>query len=479
MPQAKRTRSTVNFSKNLEMFSGDKEDADDRRESHVSASAQPPSGLSQTSSSFFNGYTFFEDISKEDAENAARAARERASRTSSFNKGRSMFENGVPDRHEKSSGNEYREERRGLNTSTSFKGSVSHFKNLERVTSGEVCSEEQDAPVTKQIESSSSSFLFTESLRVFEANAKNAKDDFSDIAEVVDVEERVPRTKSGLIKKTESTSTTGAKQAHSPTKEAPLAETTAEAEEKRTAVNKTVTKSVDTRAREQLVAKESTTKAVKTANEANPATASLNDKQPNVVVVFLDLDGSVKCLADEIARGAKAVLGAGQVQIFRMSTMETPTRADTRGVPELDVNTTEGRAIIENATTILFGFPTIYGRMHTEAKLFFKSMGALRKKGTLTGKPAGLFTSASDGTQGMRMASLDAIGTLAGFGMVYVPLGYGVGAKVIKDQEAPIGASIYGCGNIHGCQPTEDEISMAQYQGAYASIMCTKLVNRC
>jgi NAD(P)H dehydrogenase (quinone) len=55
-------------------------------------------------------------------------------------------------------------------------------------------------------------------------------------------------------------------------------------------------------------------------------------------------------------------------------------------------------AQLANADGFLFGFPTRYGMMAAQMKVFFDSTGSLWRGQSLAGKPAGIFV--STGSQG-------------------------------------------------------------------------------
>ena len=65
---------------------------------------------------------------------------------------------------------------------------------------------------------------------------------------------------------------------------------------------------------------------------------------------------------------------------------------------DIPILTHENISELETADGFLFGTPSRFGMMSSQMKAFWDSTGGLWKKGSLAGKPAGLFW--STGTQG-------------------------------------------------------------------------------
>ncbi|MFD1953499.1 NAD(P)H-dependent oxidoreductase [Paenibacillus thailandensis] len=120
------------------------------------------------------------------------------------------------------------------------------------------------------------------------------------------------------------------------------------------------------------------------------------------------------------------------------------------------------------ADGIVWGFPTYYGMMPAQMKLFLDFAGELCAGGELEGKPAGVFTSAGSIHTGHEAAVLTAIVPLLHFGMLFVGLPYSENPEYLTADG--IGSSPYGPSTLAGPDssrsPDERELVMAGRLGA-------------
>ncbi|MBE3553805.1 MAG: NAD(P)H-dependent oxidoreductase [Thermicanus sp.] len=119
------------------------------------------------------------------------------------------------------------------------------------------------------------------------------------------------------------------------------------------------------------------------------------------------------------------------------------------------------------ADGIVWGFPTRYGSMPAQVKLFLEFASDLLAGGVLEGKPAGIITSAGSIHTGHESTLLTAMVPLFHFGMLIVGLPYSENLEYLTAD--PIGGSPYGASTLAGpdgsMEPEERELLMAKRLG--------------
>lgn len=193
-------------------------------------------------------------------------------------------------------------------------------------------------------------------------------------------------------------------------------------------------------------------------------------KIKRVLIVFYSTYGHVETLAKSILEGVNSIEGV-KGELWRvpetlneevLKKLQAPPK--TSEIPEM---TYDKLSELEAADGILFGTPTRFGMMAAQMKAFWDSTGGLWQKGSLVGKPAGLFWSTGSQGGGQETTALTSITQLAHHGMVYVPTGFSYGADLFKLDEVR-GGSAYGSGTFSGNgsrQPSELETKIAKSQG--------------
>ncbi|OUM94407.1 MAG: flavoprotein [Thermobacillus sp. ZCTH02-B1] len=122
---------------------------------------------------------------------------------------------------------------------------------------------------------------------------------------------------------------------------------------------------------------------------------------------------------------------------------------------------------LRRADGILWGFPTYYGMMPSQVKLFLEFAGELCSQGALEGKPAGFFTSAGSIHTGHEATLLTSMVPLFHFGMIMVGLPYTENPEYLTGEA--IGCSPYGASTLAGpdssLTPDPRELLMARRLG--------------
>jgi len=204
------------------------------------------------------------------------------------------------------------------------------------------------------------------------------------------------------------------------------------------------------------------------------------EKKPcTVYIVHYSMYGHVRTLAEAIQRGASKVPGV-DVKLFQVAeTLPTEVLEKMHAPPknaDIPIITADE---LTKADGILFGFPTRFGMMASQMKCFFDSTGGLWMKGSLVGKPAGLFFSTGTQNGGQETTALTAVTQLTHHGMVYVPIGYS--SPLMTNMEEIKGGSPYGAGTFAGIDgrrvPSKLEIELAEHQGQFFAKFVRTLVD--
>lgn len=125
----------------------------------------------------------------------------------------------------------------------------------------------------------------------------------------------------------------------------------------------------------------------------------------------------------------------------------------------------------------LFGTPTRFGMMSAQMRNFFDQTGGLWLKGSLIGKPAGVFTSTATQHGGQESTLLSFHTTLLHQGMVVVGLPYSAQGQMIISEIT--GGSPYGASTITGGdgarQPSDNELELMRFQARHLTEIASKL----
>jgi NAD(P)H dehydrogenase (quinone) len=200
----------------------------------------------------------------------------------------------------------------------------------------------------------------------------------------------------------------------------------------------------------------------------------------NILIVYYSLYGHVHALAQAAAQGVEQIKGA---------------RASLRRVPEtLPAEVLEKMGAVQaqkqqahvpvctldelaEAQGVLFGSPTRFGNVCGQMRQFLDATGGLWAKGTLVGKPGGVFTSSNTQHGGQETTIVSLHFTLLHHGMVIVGLPYTFEGQSRSDEIT--GGSPYGASTIAGSdgnrRPSENELQAARFQGRHLAGIAGKL----
>ena len=193
-----------------------------------------------------------------------------------------------------------------------------------------------------------------------------------------------------------------------------------------------------------------------------------------VLVLYYSMYGHIETMARAVAEGAEKVDNV-EVTIKRVPETMKPERfAEVGGKAQTaEVATPQELA---NYDAIIFGTPTRFGNMAGQMRTFLDQTGGLWASGALYGKIASVFSSTGTGG-GQEQTITSTWTTLAHHGMVIVPIGYA--AQELFDVSQVRGGTPYGATTIAGGdgsrQPSQEELSIARYQGEYVAGLAAKL----
>ncbi|RTE09342.1 NAD(P)H:quinone oxidoreductase [Paenibacillus whitsoniae] len=156
--------------------------------------------------------------------------------------------------------------------------------------------------------------------------------------------------------------------------------------------------------------------------------------------------------------------GAALSKQFRLTDRYTKYEATLALQQEIPIATNDD---LRWSDGVLLGFPTYYGTMPAQVKLFLEMAGDLCIEGALEGKPVGLFNSTASIHTGHEASLLTAMVPLFHFGMIFVGLPYSENPEYLTADA--IGCSPYGASTLAGpdssLSPDPRELLMAARLG--------------
>jgi NAD(P)H dehydrogenase (quinone) len=194
---------------------------------------------------------------------------------------------------------------------------------------------------------------------------------------------------------------------------------------------------------------------------------------PEILVVYYSRDGSVREMAQWIARGVEEVRGA-QARMRTVPRVAAATSPPEPPVPEAGAPYCELRDL-EECAGVAVGSPTRFGNMAAPMKHFWDGTAPLWLKGALAGKPACVFTSTASVHGGQEATLLSMMLPLLHHGMLIVGLPYTEPELMgTKSGGTPYGAShVAGLGSERAVD--EDERRLARALGRRLASVALRL----
>lgn len=192
-----------------------------------------------------------------------------------------------------------------------------------------------------------------------------------------------------------------------------------------------------------------------------------------ILVLYYSRYGATEVLAREICHGVDTVKDAA-ARLRTVAPVSTVTEASEDAVPE-DGPPFATRKDLDECAGLVMGSPTRFGNMAAPLKYFLDGTGSEWLSGTLTGKPAGLFTSTSTLHGGQESTLLTMAVPLLHHGMLIVGLPYTEPVLTSTTSGgAPYGAS-HVTWNKSPDQLSKDEIHLARALGQRVATIAQRL----
>ncbi|WP_114649676.1 NAD(P)H:quinone oxidoreductase [Pseudothauera hydrothermalis] len=192
-----------------------------------------------------------------------------------------------------------------------------------------------------------------------------------------------------------------------------------------------------------------------------------------ILVLYYSHRGSVRALAEQIAQGVHQVPGVA-ARVRTVPRVSTVCEAVANDIPDDGPPYVEERDLAE-CIGLALGSPTRFGNMAAPMKYFLDGLAGAWANGTLTGKPACVFTSSASLHGGQESTLLSMMLPLMHHGMLIVGLPYSEAAL----RDTCTGGTPYGVSHVAGqagsARLSEHEIALAQAQGRLLAGYALKL----
>ncbi len=177
-------------------------------------------------------------------------------------------------------------------------------------------------------------------------------------------------------------------------------------------------------------------------------------KTRDILVLYYSHTGAVRQMAQLVARGIEKVPGM-QARLRTVPRVSTVAEAVEPQIPDSGAPYVELRDL-EECAGLALGSPTRFGNMAAPLKYFLDTTSSLWLKGTLSGKPAAMFTSTASLHGGQESTLLSMMLPLLHHGMLIVGLPYSEPELMTtRSGGTPYGASHLA--GINADQPISEE----------------------
>ncbi len=194
---------------------------------------------------------------------------------------------------------------------------------------------------------------------------------------------------------------------------------------------------------------------------------------PDILVLYYSRNGSVRALAEAIANGIDGVAGV-QARLRTVPPVAVVTETAAPPVPDRGAPYVEKRDLAE-CIGLALGSPTRFGNMAAPMKHFWDTTGAEWQNGTLSGKPACVFTSTSSMHGGQESTLLSMHLPLLHHGMLVMGLPF---TEPLLSSTTG-GGTPYGASHVAGAAGnlplSDDEKHLARALGKRLALTALKL----
>jgi NAD(P)H dehydrogenase (quinone) len=193
----------------------------------------------------------------------------------------------------------------------------------------------------------------------------------------------------------------------------------------------------------------------------------------DILVLYYSHRGSVRALAERIARGIASVPGV-QARLRTVPRVSAVCEATAATIPEAGAPYVEA-CDLDECIGLALGSPVRFGNMAAPMKYFWDSTLAAWQNGTLVGKPACVFTSSGSQHGGNESTLLSMTLPLMHHGMLVMGLPF----TEPDLSHTPQGGTPYGASHVAGADGnpslSETESRLAFAQGRRLANIALKL----
>lgn len=193
----------------------------------------------------------------------------------------------------------------------------------------------------------------------------------------------------------------------------------------------------------------------------------------DILILYYSHHGAVRAIAERIARGVESVPGT-QARLRTVPRVSAICEATAPNIPEHGAPYVE-LADLESCIGLALGSPVRFGNMAAPMKYFLDSTVATWKNGTLSGKPACVFTSSGSQHGGNESTLLSMMLPLFHHGMLLTGIPY----SEPELSTTHSGGTPYGASHVSGENGnpvlSECENRLAFNQGKRLAILAKKL----
>lgn len=203
----------------------------------------------------------------------------------------------------------------------------------------------------------------------------------------------------------------------------------------------------------------------------------MNPPHLTILVLFYSRQGATRKLAELIAHGIESVAGC-DARLRTVPAVSTTIEASEPDIPKHGAPYVELQDL-EQCAALALGSPTRFGNMASSMKYFWDGTSAQWLAGTLSGKPACVFTSTASLHGGQEATLLSMMIPLLHHGMLLLGLPYSQPELMTTTTGGtPYGASHWS-GTDGGKHLSHDEKHLAVALGRRLALTAKKLQGAC
>ena len=196
----------------------------------------------------------------------------------------------------------------------------------------------------------------------------------------------------------------------------------------------------------------------------------------SILILYYSSFGHIEAMAQAQAEGVSRVAGA-RVVVKRVPETVPAELARSYGYRLDQPAAVATPDELDQYDAIIFGTPTRFGNMASQMRNFLDQTGGLWAQGKLIGKLGSVFVSTASQHGGQETTITSFHSTLLHHGMIVVGVPYSHPGLVVLDEVS--GGTPYGASTIAGGQgqrqPSENELSIARFQGEHVAKLAAKL----